>query len=106
MARFVDVHSHVVPSGDDGARSIGDGLELCADAAEHGTGLLFATPHVWPALPLTVERERAVRASLDEFGLKVARRNGIARRHRHELLAPAEEERAGVDDQRPGAQLA
>jgi protein-tyrosine phosphatase len=67
VARFVDVHSHVVPSGDDGARSIGNGLELCADAAEHGTGLLFATPHVWPALPLTVERERAIRASLDEL---------------------------------------
>ena len=24
MAGFVDVHSHVVPSGDDGARSVGD----------------------------------------------------------------------------------
>jgi protein-tyrosine phosphatase len=64
---FVDCHSHVVPSGDDGARSIGDGLELCADAAQHGTAMLFATPHVWPALPLTDERERAVRAGFDEL---------------------------------------
>jgi len=27
--------------------------------------VLFATPHVWPMLPLTLERERAVRAAHD-----------------------------------------
>ena len=58
---FVDVHSHVVPSGDDGAQSREQGLELCARAARRGTGVLFATPHVWPMLPLTEEREAAVR---------------------------------------------
>lgn len=58
---FVDVHSHVVPSGDDGAKSREQGLELCARAARRGTGVLFATPHVWPMLPLTEEREAAVR---------------------------------------------
>jgi len=58
---FVDCHSHVCPSGDDGARTVADGAALCHDAWRHGTGLLFATPHVWPHLPLTEERERAVR---------------------------------------------
>jgi protein-tyrosine phosphatase len=58
---FVDCHSHVVPSGDDGAGSVEEGLELCASAAAHGTRLLFATPHVWPQLPLTDERERRTR---------------------------------------------
>lgn len=61
--KFVDVHSHVVPSGDDGADSAAEGLDLCRGAAEHGTGVLFATPHVWPHLPLTPEREREVRAA-------------------------------------------
>jgi protein-tyrosine phosphatase len=58
---FVDVHSHVVPSGDDGARSHDDGLALCRAAREHGTAILFATPHVWEHLPLTAEREEAIR---------------------------------------------
>jgi protein-tyrosine phosphatase len=58
---FVDVHSHVVPSGDDGARSPEAGLGLCLDAARHGTRVLYATPHVWPTLPLTSEREERVR---------------------------------------------
>ena len=47
-ARFVDRHSHVVPSGDDGAKTLEDGLALCDLAADAGTAILFATPHVWP----------------------------------------------------------
>jgi protein-tyrosine phosphatase len=58
---LVDVHSHVVPSGDDGAQTPADGIALCRAAAEWGTGILFATPHVWPNLPLGADRERRVR---------------------------------------------
>ena len=63
---FVDCHSHVVPSGDDGAATIDDGRALCLSAARHGTSVLFATPHVWPHLPLTADRERAVRAAFEQ----------------------------------------
>ena len=72
MIGFVDVHSHVVPSGDDGARSLEDGLALCAEAAAHGTRTLYATPHVWPSLPLTQERERAVREAHAELAAGAA----------------------------------
>jgi protein-tyrosine phosphatase len=57
---FVDCHSHVVASGDDGAQTRDDGEILCASAAAHGTRLLFATPHVWPHLPLTTAREEEI----------------------------------------------
>jgi protein-tyrosine phosphatase len=70
---FVDVHSHVVPSRDDGARSVEEGLELCRGAAAAGTSVLFATPHVWPMLPLTLEREDAVRAAHAEMAPQAAR---------------------------------
>jgi protein-tyrosine phosphatase len=63
---FVDCHSHVVPSGDDGAATVEDGQALCRSAARHGTSVLFATPHVWPHLPMTAERERAVRAAYEQ----------------------------------------
>ena len=59
--RFVDCHSHVVPSGDDGAQSLADGIALCELAARSGTEVLYATPHIWPHLVLTDEREEAVR---------------------------------------------
>jgi protein-tyrosine phosphatase len=57
---FVDCHSHVVPSGDDGARSIADGIELCYLAAAGGTEILYATPHIWPHLTLVPEREERI----------------------------------------------
>jgi protein-tyrosine phosphatase len=61
MESFVDCHSHIVPSGDDGAHSIAEGRALCLEAARRGTGILYGTPHVWPHLPLTAEREAEIR---------------------------------------------
>ena len=63
MGTFVDVHSHVVPSGDDGVGSVEEGLELCIEAARRGTRILYVTPHVWPHLPLSDEREETVRSA-------------------------------------------
>ena len=69
MARpsFVDCHSHVCPSGDDGAGSVQEGAVLCREAARRGTGILFATPHVWPHLPLTPDREERIRSAFAEL---------------------------------------
>jgi protein-tyrosine phosphatase len=69
--RFVDIHSHVVPSGDDGAQSLPEGRELAEDAFAHGTGVLYATPHVSPALPLSSERERAIQDTFAELRERV-----------------------------------
>ena len=61
---FVDVHSHVVPSGDDGATSVAEAIELCRLAAVCGTRVLFATPHVhapWDSYPWSERRRRTYR---------------------------------------------
>lgn len=70
MSGFVDVHSHVVPSGDDGAVSISEGLALCRLALESGTAVLFATPHAhapWDSYPRTPERERLFETAFAEM---------------------------------------
>jgi protein-tyrosine phosphatase len=59
-----------VPSGDDGVGSVEEGLALCRGAAEHGTAVLFATPHVWPYFVLTKEREDEVRAAFERMRLR------------------------------------
>jgi protein-tyrosine phosphatase len=61
LPAFVDCHSHVLPSEDDGARTVAEGAELCREAARRGTAVLFATPHVWPHLLVGDEREQRVR---------------------------------------------
>jgi len=70
--RFVDIHSHVVPSGDDGAQSLSQGEELAADALRHGTRVLYGTPHVSPSLPLTAERERAIQVAFEDLRDRVS----------------------------------
>ena len=67
MPAFVDCHSHVCPSGDDGASTVAEGAVLCREAARRGTAILFATPHVWPHLPLTAEREHEVRVAFAQL---------------------------------------
>ncbi|MEP7334245.1 MAG: CpsB/CapC family capsule biosynthesis tyrosine phosphatase [Actinomycetota bacterium] len=81
MGFFVDVHSHVVPSGDDGAQGVVEGRGLCREAAAHGTAILYATPHVWPHLTLTEAREREIRANFAE----VAEQAGLELRLGFEL---------------------
>ena len=78
---FVDVHSHVVPAGDDGAGTVGEGRDLCLSAARHGTRLLFATPHVWPHLTLPRRREEEIRLAY----AAVAARAGLELRLGFEL---------------------
>jgi protein-tyrosine phosphatase len=80
-AFFVDVHSHVVPSGDDGAGTVDEGRELCRSAAAHGTRILFATPHVWPHLLLPRRREEDIRRAY----AAVAARAGLDLRLGYEL---------------------
>jgi protein-tyrosine phosphatase len=64
---LVDLHSHVVPSGDDGAQTLAEAVELCELAARSGTEVLYATPHVSPLLPLTPVRDRAIRTAFEEL---------------------------------------
>jgi protein-tyrosine phosphatase len=78
---FVDVHSHAIPSGDDGARSVDEGLALCRQAAAEGTHVLYGTPHAHPPdgpYPITPGRYELARSSYDamkercaEFGLEL-----------------------------------
>jgi protein-tyrosine phosphatase len=80
---FVDVHSHAVPSGDDGARTLEEAVALCRIAVDSGTRVLFATPHAhaeWDSYPRTPERQRlfaesfpTVQAAAGKFGLELRR---------------------------------
>lgn len=75
MDGFVDLHTHVVPSGDDGAQSIEEGIELCRQMHEDGTAVIYATPHAHPPdfwHPITEERAATVRANYAEMKPRAA----------------------------------
>ena len=45
---MIDIHTHILPGIDDGARDLGDTLDMAALAADSGTTDLIATPHCHP----------------------------------------------------------
>ena len=50
---MIDLHSHVLPDIDDGARSVEEALQIVAAAARDGVTAMAATPHVREDYPTT-----------------------------------------------------
>lgn len=47
---FVDIHSHVLPGIDDGAKNINESVKLISEMKKLGFGKIYATPHTYPGL--------------------------------------------------------
>lgn len=45
--KLIDIHSHVLPGIDDGAKNADMSVDMLLDAAEQGVGLVAATPHYY-----------------------------------------------------------
>lgn len=52
---MIDLHTHVLPGIDDGARDLGQSIELARAAVEAGVRRLAATPHVRDDYPTTAD---------------------------------------------------
>jgi protein-tyrosine phosphatase len=52
----IDIHSHILPGLDDGARSFEEAMQMLRLAAESGTTDIVATPHISPAFPNSFDR--------------------------------------------------
>jgi protein-tyrosine phosphatase len=61
LDRLIDLHSHILPGLDDGARTIDESREMARLASSEGVKVIAATPHVRDDFPTTVEQmERGV----------------------------------------------
>lgn len=68
---MIDLHSHVLPGIDDGARSLLDSRAIATAAAEDGVSVLAATPHVRDDWPTTAEMmEEAVAIVRADFAIQ------------------------------------
>jgi protein-tyrosine phosphatase len=71
----IDLHCHILPELDDGARDLADSVEMARVAESDGVKLICATPHIHPdhvVLPEELEgRAHAVNEALHREGLDV-----------------------------------
>jgi protein-tyrosine phosphatase len=63
--RGVDLHNHVIPGVDDGARTAGEAASALDALAAAGVGIVVATPHFDGSLTLRAERNAARLEELD-----------------------------------------
>jgi protein-tyrosine phosphatase len=61
---LIDLHSHILPGLDDGARDLDDALAIAHAAVRDGTTAIAATPHVRRDYPTTAE---AMERGVDEL---------------------------------------
>jgi protein-tyrosine phosphatase len=70
---FVDIHSHILPGVDDGARDLEDSIDIARNALADGISVMVATPHVrydYPTTPTAMEeRLEVLRERLRSEGL-------------------------------------
>jgi protein-tyrosine phosphatase len=43
---MIDIHSHILPDFDDGARSVDEAVEMACQAVDAGVTVLYVTPHI------------------------------------------------------------
>jgi protein-tyrosine phosphatase len=72
---MIDLHSHILPGLDDGARSLEDAIDMAQTAVEDGIRAVAATPHVrvdYPTSASRMEREvEALRKALRAAGVEL-----------------------------------
>lgn len=69
MSSIVDIHSHILPGIDDGARDLDESLDMLRLAAADGTQMIVATPHADLTRPSDIEN------AVIELNLSAARSN-------------------------------
>ena len=73
---MIDLHSHILPGLDDGARTVEDSRELARRALQDGTRSIAATPHVRWDYPTTAQRMEegvaALRRDFEEQGIPLS----------------------------------
>ncbi|MFQ5817766.1 MAG: tyrosine-protein phosphatase [Terriglobia bacterium] len=72
---MVDIHSHILPGVDDGARTLEEAVGMVQIAADDGTTCIVATPHCNDRYPYSLEQNRRL---LSELSAAVGTRMGLA----------------------------
>ena len=84
---MIDIHSHILPAIDDGARNLAESIEMAKIATEDGIEYMVSTPHMFNGLssnpePLEIlERVAALNAAISGKGLKILPGNEVHLSH-------------------------
>jgi protein-tyrosine phosphatase len=94
---MIDIHSHIMPEIDDGARNLDEALEMARIAAADGIEYMVSTPHMFNGLSSNpqpaeiVDRVAALNAAIGNIGLTILPGNEV--HISHEIVEQAKNNR-------------
>jgi protein-tyrosine phosphatase len=73
--RMIDLHTHLLPGLDDGARSLEESIEMCWISYKDGVGTIVATPHTLNGLYLNdrdiiLKKVEELKEAIKKFGVQ------------------------------------
>src|SRR5215470_14731840 len=83
LKSVIDIHSHILPEIDDGARTLEEAVEMARIAAEDGIEYMVATPHMFNGLSHNpepseiLERVAALNEAIGGNGVKILPGNEV-----------------------------
>lgn len=91
----IDMHSHLLPGVDDGAKTIEESIEMIRSLVSFGVEKIITTPHIYPEVYPNTEQElnqvyEKVKASIASSGIKVEFELGAEYFIHEELLSKLE----------------
>ncbi len=104
LFQVIDIHSHIMPEIDDGARSLDEALEMAAIASEDGIEYMVSTPHMFNGLSSNpepseiLERVAALNEAIGPNALKILPGNEV--HISHEIVEQAKSNRVTKINQR------
>ena len=71
---MIDLHTHILPGIDDGAKTLSDSLQMARIAVDDGIHTMACTPHIYPGMymnsgPDIALRRDALQAEFDQAGI-------------------------------------
>ena len=73
---YVDIHSHILPGVDDGAKNIKESINLISEMNKIGFRKIIATPHTYPGL--YDNTNESIKKSFDNIQINVSKDNKIS----------------------------
>ncbi|MBC8769899.1 histidinol phosphatase [Arenibacter sp. BSSL-BM3] len=95
LENFIDIHNHILPGIDDGAKNVDDSLILIKGFSDFGVNKFIFTPHVihnyYPNTPETIEKafcslkEALTKTGMDKFNINASAEHMIDANFEHLL---------------------
>ncbi len=101
MEKYIDIHNHILPGVDDGARETEESLAMLRQAVQQGVGALILTPHQKPdrhcvSASGAAERTARLQKEADRAGIPVKLYSGGEVLYSLDLLERLEQGKAGT----------